>query len=93
MLDYKTQEEVLTIIRQLTTVLSTTGLQLVELLFPSHLRKELGAPLTVEANPENSSVPQHTDNLKAAQPSNTSASTDSKGGAGFTSPTHSNHLF
>jgi len=43
--DYKTQEEVLTIIKYLTSVLSTTGMQLVEALSPSHLLLQLqGTP-------------------------------------------------
>lgn len=39
--DYKTQEEVLTILKYLTSVLSTTGSQLVEALSPSHLLNQL----------------------------------------------------
>ncbi|KAL4249287.1 Sister chromatid cohesion protein [Abortiporus biennis] len=39
--EYKTIEEVLTVIKSLTSVLSTTGSQMVELLSPSHLLKEL----------------------------------------------------
>lgn len=43
--DYRTQEEVLTVIKYLTSVLSTTGMQLVESLSPSHLLSQLhGAP-------------------------------------------------
>ncbi len=42
--DYKTQEEVITVIKYLTTVLSTTGMQLLELMSPSHLLKQLHAP-------------------------------------------------
>ncbi|KAJ3735912.1 protein rad9 [Lentinula guzmanii] len=38
--DYKTQEEVLTVIKSLTTVLSTTGLHVLEVLSPSHLLLE-----------------------------------------------------
>lgn len=39
--DYKTQEEVLTVTKALTSVLSTTGMQLVESLSPSHLLSQL----------------------------------------------------
>ncbi|EIN12396.1 hypothetical protein PUNSTDRAFT_118258 [Punctularia strigosozonata HHB-11173 SS5] len=39
--DYKTQEEVLTIIKSLTSILSTAGMQLLEVLSPSHLLAQL----------------------------------------------------
>ncbi|KII90510.1 hypothetical protein PLICRDRAFT_697054 [Plicaturopsis crispa FD-325 SS-3] len=39
--DYKTQEEVFTVIKYLTSVLSTAGMQLVEVLSPSHLLSQL----------------------------------------------------
>jgi cohesin loading factor subunit SCC2 len=39
--DYKTQEEVLTVTKSLTTVLSTTGMQVVESISPSHLLSQL----------------------------------------------------
>jgi len=39
--DYKTVEEVLTVIKYLTNVLSTTGMQLLEILSPSHLLTHL----------------------------------------------------
>ncbi|KJA17973.1 hypothetical protein HYPSUDRAFT_205707 [Hypholoma sublateritium FD-334 SS-4] len=42
--DYKTQEEVLTVIKYLTNVLSTTGMQLLEIVSPSHLLTHLHAP-------------------------------------------------
>ncbi|KAG7088631.1 hypothetical protein E1B28_012603 [Marasmius oreades] len=42
--DYKTQEEVLTVIKFLTTVLSTTGTHVLELLSPSHLLTTLRTP-------------------------------------------------
>jgi cohesin loading factor subunit SCC2 len=41
-LEYKTQEEVLTVIKYLTSVLSTIGMQLVETLSPWNLRDQLG---------------------------------------------------
>ncbi|KAG6336273.1 hypothetical protein ID866_2827 [Astraeus odoratus] len=45
-LDYKTQEEVLTIIKHLTSILSTFGMQLVDLISPSHLLSQLHEPLS-----------------------------------------------
>lgn len=42
--DYKTQEEVLTVIKHLTSVLSTAGMQLVEALSPSNLLDQLHGP-------------------------------------------------
>ncbi|PCH40319.1 hypothetical protein WOLCODRAFT_67627 [Wolfiporia cocos MD-104 SS10] len=39
--EYKTQEEVLTVLKYLTAVLSTTGMQLVETFSPSHLLTQL----------------------------------------------------
>jgi cohesin loading factor subunit SCC2 len=39
--DYKTQEEVLSVIKHLTSVLSTIGLQLVEAISPSDLLAQL----------------------------------------------------
>lgn len=42
--EYKTQEEVFTIINYLTSVLSTTGMQLLETISPSHLLSHLRAP-------------------------------------------------
>lgn len=39
--DYKTQEEVLTVIKHLTSVLSTTGTQLVDKVSPSNLLEQL----------------------------------------------------
>ena len=39
--DYKTQEEVLTVLKYLTSILSTAGSQIVEALSPSHLLAQL----------------------------------------------------
>jgi cohesin loading factor subunit SCC2 len=39
--DYKTQEEVFTVIKHLTSILSTAGMQLVEILSPSNLLSQL----------------------------------------------------
>jgi cohesin loading factor subunit SCC2 len=41
--EYKTQEEVFTVIKSLTTVLSTTGMQLLDIVSPSHLLTHLQA--------------------------------------------------
>lgn len=49
--DYKTQEEVLTVLKYLTAVLSTTGMQLVETLSPSHLLAQLHAPVQGDPAP------------------------------------------
>ncbi|KAG1749340.1 hypothetical protein EDB19DRAFT_1682083 [Suillus lakei] len=40
-LDYRTQEEVITVIKHLTSVLSTAGMQVIDLLSPSHLLAQL----------------------------------------------------
>lgn len=53
--DYKTQEEVITVIKYLTVILSTTGMQLLEMISPSHLLKQLHSPL--EPAPRNSPQP------------------------------------
>lgn len=52
--DYKTQEEVFTVIKHLTSVLSTAGMQLVEVLSPSNLLNQLRGPTeaAVTAAPE-----------------------------------------
>jgi cohesin loading factor subunit SCC2 len=50
-LDYKTQEEVHTVIQHLTSVLSTAGMQLVEFLSPSHLLAQLGGPAETRPGP------------------------------------------
>ena len=42
--EYKTQEEVLTVAKSLTSVLSTAGMQLVDILSPSHLLAQLHGP-------------------------------------------------
>lgn len=43
-LDYKTQEEVLTVIKHLTSILSTSGMQLIEVVSPSNLLAQLHEP-------------------------------------------------
>ncbi|KAG2115459.1 hypothetical protein DEU56DRAFT_932992 [Suillus clintonianus] len=40
-LDYRTQEEVITVVKHLTSVLSTAGMQVIDLLSPSHLLAQL----------------------------------------------------
>lgn len=55
--DYKTHEEILTVLKLLTSVLSTSGMQLVEIFSPEHLLKQLHEPTQpqqqpVEAPPE-----------------------------------------
>lgn len=40
-LDYRTQEEVITVIKHLTSVLSTAGMQMIDILSPSHLLVQL----------------------------------------------------
>lgn len=51
--DYKTQEEVLTVLKYLTSVLSTTGSQTVETLSPSHLLSQLHEGGSVCQEPSN----------------------------------------
>jgi cohesin loading factor subunit SCC2 len=48
--DYKTQEEVFTVIKSLTSVLSTTGMQLLEIISPSHLLTTLHGTSQPEIN-------------------------------------------
>lgn len=43
-LDYKTQEEAFTVIKHLTSILSTSGMQLVEVVSPSNLLVQLHEP-------------------------------------------------
>ncbi|KAF8073449.1 hypothetical protein FPV67DRAFT_1559883 [Lyophyllum atratum] len=55
--DYKTQEEVFTVIKYLTSVLSTTGMQLLEIISPSHLLTHLHTT----SQPASAPVPEATD--------------------------------
>jgi cohesin loading factor subunit SCC2 len=48
--DYKTQEEVFLVIKYLTSVLSTSGMQLVEVLSPSNLLGQLHEQLSSAPN-------------------------------------------
>lgn len=43
-LDYKTQEEALIVIKHLTSILSTSGMQLIEVFSPSNLLAQLHEP-------------------------------------------------
>ncbi|KAI6042629.1 sister chromatid cohesion C-terminus-domain-containing protein [Pisolithus marmoratus] len=60
-LDYKTQEEVLTVIKHLTSILSTSGMQIIDVVSPSHLLAQLH-----EAQPQS-----HPDGTTASMPLST----------------------
>ena len=62
--DYKTQEEVLTVIKYLTSVLSTTGMQLLEIISPSHLLTHLHE----NSQPSQPSQGSHPESVPASQP-------------------------
>ncbi len=49
--DYKTQEEVLLVVKSLTNVLSTAGMQCVEALSPGYLLAQLQAPIGEQPQP------------------------------------------
>jgi cohesin loading factor subunit SCC2 len=55
--DYKTQEEVLLVVKSLTNVLSTAGMQCVEALSPGHLRAQLQAPTAPQPPPSQTDGP------------------------------------
>uniref|UniRef100_D8PZC4 Sister chromatid cohesion protein n=1 Tax=Schizophyllum commune (strain H4-8 / FGSC 9210) TaxID=578458 RepID=D8PZC4_SCHCM len=55
-LDYKTQEEVLTVIKALTNILATTGTQVLEALSPSHLLSHIRPADAMEVDAEGSEV-------------------------------------
>ncbi len=59
--DYKTQEEVLIVIRQITNVLSVAGMQLLEILSPSNLMAQLTdvrvSPLHLLDSPASDKMP------------------------------------
>lgn len=60
--EYKTQEELLTVIKSLTAVLSTAGMQLVEILSPSHLLAQLhGSIPPVQVSNSDVPVPMDVD--------------------------------
>ncbi|KAG9315547.1 hypothetical protein JVU11DRAFT_3168 [Chiua virens] len=60
-LDYKTQEEALTVIRHLTSILSTSGMQLIEVVSPSNLLVQLHEP-------QQQSIPNGTPANPVSQP-------------------------
>ena len=59
--DYRTQEEVLIVIRQITNVLSVAGMQLLEILSPSNLMAQLTdmrvSPLHLPNSPASNEPP------------------------------------
>ncbi|KAI8994107.1 hypothetical protein BD414DRAFT_481445 [Trametes punicea] len=57
--EYKTQEEPLTVIKSLTAVLSTAGMQLVEALSPSHLLTQLHGPIATQPTQSASQPSEH----------------------------------
>ena len=65
-LEYKTQEEVLTIIKHLTAILSTTGMHVLELISPSHLLAQLRSPTkpSLQVNAEQIDPPRTLDESK-----------------------------
>ncbi|RPD54662.1 hypothetical protein L226DRAFT_613702 [Lentinus tigrinus ALCF2SS1-7] len=84
--EYKTQEELLTVIKSLTAVLSTAGMQLVEILSPSHLLAQLHGtsqplrasaldvpvPMDVESGTSQSGQIHHIQQPTGTEPSQTS---------------------
>ncbi|RXW23420.1 hypothetical protein EST38_g2453 [Candolleomyces aberdarensis] len=88
--EYKTQEEVFTIIKYLTTVLSTTGMQLLDVISPAHLLSQIQpssqAPLpppsatpSLESIPAAKSDPSAMDVCEPTQSSNASQGRASQG--------------
>lgn len=65
-LEYKTQEEVLTIIKHLTAILSTAGMQVLEQVSPSHLLAQLRSPTksSLQVNAEQFDCPPTLDETK-----------------------------
>lgn len=79
--EYKTQEELLMVIKSLTAVLSTAGMQLVEILSPSHLLAQLhgssqpsqapisGVPMDVDSGaPQTDQLQQFPQSMQASLP-------------------------
>ncbi|KAL1664712.1 hypothetical protein GGF50DRAFT_101537 [Schizophyllum commune] len=60
-LDYKTQEEVLTVIKALTNILATTGTQVLEALSPSHLLSHIRPADAMDVDADASEVAPPTD--------------------------------
>jgi cohesin loading factor subunit SCC2 len=74
--DYKTQEEVLLVVKSLTNVLSTTGMQCIEALSPGYLLAQLQAPigqqlLRIQADGTEASVPGATTTADPAEQGST----------------------
>ncbi|KAI0629898.1 hypothetical protein C8Q77DRAFT_1139118 [Trametes polyzona] len=69
--EYKTQEEPLTVIKSLTAVLSTAGMQLVEMLSPSHLLTQLHAPTVPQAAGQDVTMADASGVAEAAPPPET----------------------
>jgi cohesin loading factor subunit SCC2 len=70
--DYKTQEEVLLVVKSLTNVLSTAGMQCIEALSPGYLLAQLQAPigqqpLRTQADGTEASVPDATTTTDPAE--------------------------
>ena len=65
-LEYKTQEEVLTVIKHLTAILSTAGMHVLELISPSHLLAQLRSPTksSLQVNAEQIDYPRTLDESK-----------------------------
>ncbi|KAF8648994.1 hypothetical protein AX16_006108 [Volvariella volvacea WC 439] len=61
--EYKTQEEVLTVIKHLTRILSTTGMQLLELVSPSHLLAQLRSNSSTTVDPNTDGDAMNVDNF------------------------------
>ncbi|KAF8158512.1 hypothetical protein B0H34DRAFT_797892 [Crassisporium funariophilum] len=70
--DYKTLEEVFTVIKYLTSVLSTTGMQLLEIISPSHLLTHLHemsrSAVAEPSEPANDAMEVVTTEIEAAKP-------------------------
>lgn len=76
--DYKTQEEVLLVIRQLTAILSTSGIHLVEILSPSHLLTTFrGAQSTAQDEGPDSALIGAANNSSIPPPDNQETSSSS----------------
>ncbi|KAG6853819.1 radiation sensitive protein rad9 [Blastosporella zonata] len=66
--DYKTQEEVFSVIKYLTMILSTTGVQLLETISPAHLLSHLRSTAPTTSGPEASDVMEGVIETAPAQP-------------------------
>ena len=80
--DYKTQEEVLLVVKSLTNVLSTAGMQCIEALSPGYLLAQLQAPigqrpLRTQADGTEAPVPDATTTDPAEQEQGTTSPWDS----------------